>query len=306
MILKMKPLLLLAIPLLCASLAVADGQSGVAPLPAPAEITAPKDWKVTLEFARAKIAAGAVRNDAHQSEFTIKVLNSKEKPVVGTEISLPKITSGGQGPEDKKPPVATLEWKPEFAAKQSLLAKTDKKGEVKGIFTSGNRTEMVKFQAIGNATASLEQVWNELEDDFDYPDNEVDGLTIVGYTMAFKEGDREIPITGHKSHLEPTEIEVSVTDPTLGPDDDEDGKPDGESRTIKVTAENADDPFWKAFLQWSKWDYPMYEDKPGHYLGQYLVKVREGAIVAGLKIDDVSDVQFDFTDDVTFDEFGTD
>ncbi len=294
----MKQILLLATCLLCPASSFAAGESGGPALPI--DIAAPKEWKVSIQFMRSKVAAGAIDNPAHKSEFTVQVLDSKGAPLVGVDVPLPKVVKGGLGPNDEPTITAKLSWNAEYLAdKQTVIAKTDKKGQAKGVFISGHRTETCEIQLM-DAKASIPQVWNEREDRFDSHLENFGSPTLVGYTMSFKDGEEEISIMGHKISFAPTSIELLVNDPTDGPDEDADGKPDGKTSIVRVSNKTPEDPFWRAFLSASKWDYVVIEDKPGHYSGQYLAAVPERAIVDGLEIKEIQDAQWQILDNSAF------
>ena len=294
----MKPILLLAACLLAPSASFAAGESGGPTLPI--DIAAPKEWKVSLQFSRTKVAAGAIDNPAHKSEFVVQVLDAKGAPLVGINVPLPKVVKGGLGSKDEPLITARLSWNAEFLAeKQTSIAKTDKKGQARGVFTSGHRTETCEIQLM-DAKASIPQVWNEREDRFDSHLESFGSPTHVGYMMSFRDGEEEISIMGHKISFAPTSIELLVNDPTDGPDEDRDGKPDGKARIVRVSNKTPEDPFWRAFLSASKWDYVVIEDKPGHYSGQYLAAIPENVIVDGLEIKEIQDAQWQIVDNSAY------
>lgn len=266
----------------------------------------PTGSKATLHFARPKVAVGAISDDAHQSEFWIEVRDSKGQPQSGVTVDLPLITKGGQGknPADEAPDNsirARLEWLPSTLRVKHTIsplsnqAITGADGRARGRFTSGYRAQRVELAVAGGATASIMQVWNEVEKPFEDADFSEGEPTQVRFTMRFHDGQKWIPITGHHLSLEPKNVRLSLNDPKLGPDEDEDGQPDGISDVATFSEEKPGENGWKAWLKWSTFG-AMTEVSPGVYLGAYLAKVPEGSVIDGKVVEYVDNVGYNVWD----------
>jgi len=248
-----------ALALLAVALRAGAAPSGEAP-PAREKTFLPADWNVALRVARAKVAAGGIADAAHQTTWEIEVRDAEGRPQRDVPLELPVAT----------PQVV---WKlealrapanaPLVTWKIGETGLTGKDGIARGVFTSGRIIETIVLQAKvfadgGGPQAEIKQVWNELsaketnEGDEKHHNNEKPNK--VRNTMKFHDGDRSVPITGHRLEMRPTSVALVIM-----------GEGDRDNEEITVPA-NPDNPDWKAFSSWSQFG-EFTEVKPGIYEG---------------------------------------
>lgn len=194
-------------------------------------------YSVSLALAHSKVAIGAKDNPAHQSTFTATASDGTNG-VAGIELPLPLILpGGGQGPTDTDEGKAKVVWM------GTGTPTTNAQGQVQGTFTSGSR---LQFTSIGYkkaevvlASASIEQVWNQLEDEawsydqyFYYGES-----STIFYKMAYTRDGAQVTIPGHSMEPETTTIKGQVWNYDASEDWDGDGTPDGdyEPATYNIT-----------------------------------------------------------------------
>lgn len=267
----------------------------------------PIGCKATLHFARSKVAAGAIKDDAHQSEFWIEVRDAQGKPKRGIAVDLPLISKGGQGKGTEKGDgigddnsiVARLEWLPATLRVKSASpilnspALTGADGRARGQFTSGNRTEEVEFSVVGNAKGSISQVWNEMETPFNDTYFVIGKPVEVRFTMRFLDGKKWVPITGHHLTLAPKNVSLGIEKPERQPDEDQGA--DDSVDYITFSEEEPEETGWKAWLKWSHYG-TMTEVEPGIYVGYYQGNVPEGAVINGKRVITADDAGYSVLD----------
>ncbi|HEX8550960.1 MAG TPA: hypothetical protein VF681_05330 [Abditibacteriaceae bacterium] len=261
--------------LLTSSQAFAASDSSPLPVSSVPTRAVPADVKISLDFLTDAVAGGAFPTPVHQAEFEVRAIDGKGKPRSGVEVGLPVIISGGKG-SAKEGVTARVTWTASSARHGHATALTGKDGVARGIFTSGNRVdEIVVLQVPGTkAMAEIKQLWDdcgEFEDTEDFQNN----LVRVRFKLRLprtrvgpdgKPNRVQIPITGHPMELELSDLTTSSINMALGPDEDGDGKPDGEYEEKKVSSTDGDLSEWKRlqqFIEISK----VAEVEPGIYEG---------------------------------------
>jgi hypothetical protein len=169
----------------------------------------------------ATVAAGAKTSDEHMGELLVQ----SAPAISGIPVGVVTIKGGGLGGTSAVTAQASLDG-----------STTDGSGQIKGSFTSGNRTQATEVELDANPaplvpshpTVSFNQVWNEISNAaaWDYePYFEYDEASPLTYTMAF---DGDVPITMHDMDFETLGIGGLEWDPNAGEDWDEDTFPDGD------------------------------------------------------------------------------
>jgi hypothetical protein len=232
----------------------------------------PEGVKISLHFLTDAVAAGAFPTVAHQAEFEVRAVDSKGKPRSGVEIDLPVVISGGKGPTESL--FARVTWGPASARAGHATAITGTDGVARGTFTAGSRgDEAVVLQVPRTeARAEINQVWKDCGT---FEDSQEDALVRVRYNFRLsrdgvgpdgKPARVSIPITGHSMKVELTNLTIGFTNQELGPDENEDGKPDGEYQEKKVSSDDVDLTEWKGLQQYVEIG-KVTEVEPGIYQG---------------------------------------
>jgi hypothetical protein len=276
--------------------------------------TSTSRFSVSVE--KNKVAAGGVRDAAHQSAFTISVSNAQGEPVSGVLVDLPTLwNEHGQINSDKprttSPLHPVVEWdsRATLGDKLSKRAVTDKAGVVSGLFTSGQWTGKVKLRA-GGAEAVIHQVWNEDKVPWNHPpymSREHDNP--VQYEMSYWSGDEQVRgknqtmISGHNLSLILKSVRFRAWLMTGGVD--EQGVPNTEDepheweifRPDPQTASVEEKSLWATILTWSKIE-GMRETAPGIYQGSFFVALPQKLTpLNGRLLDDVSNVGYTVQDE---------
>ena len=189
----------------------------------------------------AKVAAGGVARDEHQADIEITV----SPPDSGVTVPIPSLLADPP-PASAANPTPTPENEGAGVNNGDAVVTldsttTDNDGKVHGHFHSSNVVRTVTLRIRSGtpvspnplppvvASATIDQVWNELEGSqaaWDYDDFFLTGVASpVTYIMTFENG---VPITGHASALQfkTTQLMGLEWDPTIAVDEDGDGVTD--------------------------------------------------------------------------------
>lgn len=238
----------------------------------------PAGTKLSVRFLTDRVAAGAIATKPHQAEFEVLALDAKGKPRGGVSVALPVIASGGRG-KKKGTVTATMAWSANTVRLENTLGVTGPDGIARGLFTSGNWLEDTVIQIPGTtATAEIKQVWNddseEIEDENgDAADNRARYRMRYQRTLTGPDGKAaEVwePISGHSMYLELDLVRIEQYNPNSGPDEDEDGQPDGETEERTISSKDADPTEWKRLQQYVSIS-PVHEVEPGIYQGSIII-----------------------------------
>jgi hypothetical protein len=176
---------------------------------------------LSLDFVKGVIAAGAISNEGHKSNFEIKATDSNGTPVPGISVSTPIDISEGHDVPGTTNPTITLS-----------TSTTNAQGVAMGEYMSGNRMELGQIKLPyrpgypngPGPSDSIGQVWNELEgspDAWDYPGYFIPGKAEpITYIMKFDSGK---PISGHSLEFKTTKLIGREWDPEREIDEDGDG-----------------------------------------------------------------------------------
>jgi hypothetical protein len=170
----------------------------------------------------ATVAAGGASGQEHQADVEITAHDSSGSPMAGVSVPAIRISSGGQDA------TGTLN-----ASVSMTSSTTDANGKATGTFTSGNRVETTTLTidkdddpetTEGEASASVNQKWNELEgseDAWQYePYYDIGVASPITYIMTFDGG---VPITGHNIGFYTYSITGWEWNPYKSVDEDYDG-----------------------------------------------------------------------------------
>ena len=302
----------------CAALFLTLGTSSHAPRAVDSSPSASRDkplalaanFKATLRFLQPKVAAGAVADSAHQATFEVIATDARGKHKAGAKVPLPVVASGGRAP--RAGVSARVAWAPGTKVDAAGLGVTDAKGIARGVFTSGNRKEITVLRLPvaqkPAPTASIMQVWNEVESGEDWNEEPFDNDqgARMRFTMRFqramgaKDANGEPvwePITGHKMEMHLNGFTISEWDPNAGADEDGDGTPDGESKERVLSEAGTDEATWKSFERLVEFD-EVREVEPGVYATSLRIAIPRDA--EGKPAFEVSDWKYVIWDNNVF------
>jgi hypothetical protein len=266
----------------------------------------PADVKISLHFLTDAVAGGGFATPVHQAEFEVRAVDGKGKPRSGVEVDLPVVIRGGKG-SAKEGVTARVAWTAATARPGHVTALTGKDGIVRGIFTSGKRVdETVVLQVSGTkATAEIKQLWDDCGK-FEDTDDVVENAFRVRYRLFLtrnavgangKPGRVSMPMSGHPMTLELAGLTLGFTNMTLGPDEDEDGKPDGEYQERTVSSKDADQTEWKRLQQYAEIS-KVVEVEPGVY--EAVIRFTPPKNDVGEEIFTVTNYQYTMFDDSVY------
>jgi hypothetical protein len=169
----------------------------------------------------ATVAAGGASGQEHRADVEITAHDSDGNPMSGVSVPSIRITSGGQDAPGTQNASVSLN-----------SSTTDSNGKATGTFVSGNRVEMTTLTidkdgnpetTEGEASAGVDQVWNELEgsdDAWEYePYYDIGVASPITYIMTLEGG---VPITGHNVGFYTASITGWEWNPTIPIDEDGD------------------------------------------------------------------------------------
>jgi hypothetical protein len=269
----------------------------------------PADVKISLHFLTDAVAAGAFPTLAHQAGFEVRAVDGTGKPRGGVEVDLPVVISGGKGPKEAL--FAWVTWTALSARPGHSTAITGTDGVARGTFTAGSRgDEVVLLQVPGTeARADVNQVWKGCGT---FEDSQEDTVVRVRYNFRLsrdgvgpdgKPARVSIPITGHSMKVELTNLTIGFTNKKLGPDEDMDGKPDGEYQEKKVSSTDVDLTEWKGLQHYVEIG-KVTEVEPGIYQG--FIKFSPPKTVDGEEGFSINDWRYSIVDQSAFDLQGDD
>jgi hypothetical protein len=269
------------------------GNQGPPVVPSPISAPTPSPtptirWSFKAQHSR--VAAGAIPSDIHQSVFVIRARDAKGQPLADIAVELPELWNGGNGQEmgphrgmdEAKDISPHVQW---FS--QGKMARTNKRGEVHGLFTSGTRAEPAVMSGPSNTQVAIEQVVNDNPDPFKGSDD-LTGTNAVlrksrrktRWTMYLKRGAKILPVCGHRLALTVDSIILKVR--RRNGKADKNGHPQLGTQSsewqIEAPTSHAsarEQARWKMVCSWIHRDV-MKETSPGVYEGAYRLMPFDG------------------------------